>query len=150
MYNSHFMYGTIIEAYKAINGHSSIGNLFNVGRSGINLVSDVRVSKGSSKVQRLSRNFLTNRVINFWNKLPNDVKLSGSVGSFKVNLEEYKRNNVNNSRIGNFWDVSDEVLFRIERPGYLENKASHNEYLKRNPFAARKKFINLYSTGEYE
>ena len=76
--------GDLIEAYKAINGHSSIGNLFNVGRSGINLVSDVRVSKGSSKVQRLSRNFLTNRVINFWKKLPNDVKLSRSVYKFKL------------------------------------------------------------------
>ena len=48
------------EAYKAVNGNSSIGNLFNIGRSGIKLVSDIRVSKGNSKVQHLSRNFLTN------------------------------------------------------------------------------------------
>ena len=41
------------------------------------------------------------------------------------------------------------MMSRIEGRGYLENKASHNEYLKRNTFAARKKFINLYSTGEY-
>ena len=43
--------GDLIEAYKAVNGNSIIGNLFNIGRSGINLVSDIRVSKGSSKVQ---------------------------------------------------------------------------------------------------
>ena len=132
-----------------VNGYSSIGKLFNIGRSGINLVSDLRVSKGSSKVQHLSRNFLKNKVINFWNKLPNDVKLSHSVNSFKVNLNEYKASNKSNGINGNFWDVSYDVLSRIEGPGYLENKASHHEYLKRNPFAARKKFINVYSTGEY-
>ena len=38
--------GDPIEVYKAVNGNSSIGNLFNIGRSGINLVSDIRVSKG--------------------------------------------------------------------------------------------------------
>ena len=42
-----------------------------------------------------------------------------------------------------------DVFSRIEGRGYLENKAGHDEYLKRNPFAARKKFMNLYSTGEY-
>ena len=41
-----------------------------------------------------------------------------------------------------------DVLSRIEGRGYLESKTSHNEYLKRSPFAARKKFTNLYSTGE--
>ena len=45
--------GDPIEAYKAVNGNSIIGNLFYIGRSGINLVSDIRVSKGSSKVQEL-------------------------------------------------------------------------------------------------
>ena len=141
--------GDLIEAYKAINGHSQIGNLFNVGRSGINLVSGVRVSKGNSRVQRLSRNFLNNRVINYWNKLPKDVKLSGSVDNFKVNLQDYKISNESKTISGNFWDVSHEVLSRIEGQGYLENKAKHNEFLKINPFAARKKFINMYSTGEH-
>ena len=36
------------------------------------------------------------------------------------------------------------MMSKIEGRGYLENKASHNEYLKINP---KKKFINLYSTG---
>ena len=44
--------GNIIEVYKAVNGNSMIGNLFN-SRSGINLVSDIRVSKGRSKDQEL-------------------------------------------------------------------------------------------------
>ena len=45
--------GNLIEVYEAVNGNSMIGNLFNSGRSGINLVSDIRVSKGRSKVQEL-------------------------------------------------------------------------------------------------
>ena len=64
--------------------------MFNVSRSGLKLISNMRVSKGSTKVQNLSRRFLTNRVINFWNKLSNNVKLSSSVDSFKRNLKEFK------------------------------------------------------------
>ena len=41
------------------------------------------------------------------------------------------------------------MLCRIEGQEYLQNKAMHNEYLKINPFAARNKFINLYSTAEH-
>ena len=66
-----------------------------------------------------------------------------------LDLQEYKTSNEGKTISGNFWDVSHEVLCRIEGQEYLENKAMHNEYLKINPFAARKKFINLYSTGEH-
>ena len=43
------------------------------------------------------------------------------------------------SGCGNYWEISDEVLNRIEAGSYLENKMRHNEYLKDNPLAARKK-----------
>ena len=42
------------------------------------------------------------------------------------------------------WELSNEVLDRIEGNNYIENKKVHNEYLKLNPFVAKKKFINLY------
>ena len=45
---------------------------------------------------------------------------------------------------GNFWEISDEVLNRIEGVNYLENKLKHNRYLKDNPIVARKKFINIH------
>ena len=35
-------------------------------------------------------------------------------------------------------------LDRIEGNKYIEIKKVHNEYLKLNPFVAKKKFINLY------
>ena len=48
------------------------------------------------------------------------------------------------SGCGNYWEISDEVLNRIEAGSYLENKIRHNEFLKDNPFVAKKKFINLH------
>ena len=41
-------------------------------------------------------------------------------------------------------NCADEVLNRIEAGSYLENKIRHNEFLKDNPFVAKKKFINLH------
>ena len=135
--------GDLIETFKAVNGKSSISGIFKIGRSGINLVSDQRVSKGNTRVQNLSKNFLTNRVIQYWNILPLSVKMSESVESFKVNLQHFKVNNVNKGCVGQFWDISYEVLSRIEGSNYLKNKAQHNEFLKLNPYLAKKKFINL-------
>ena len=37
------------------------------------------------------------------------------------------------SGCGNYWEAG----------SYLENKIGHDEFLKDNPFAAKKKFINL-------
>ena len=48
------------------------------------------------------------------------------------------------SEMGHFWELSDEVLKRIQGNNYILNKEIHNEYLKANPFVAKKKFINLY------
>ena len=45
---------------------------------------------------------------------------------------------------GNFWEISDEVLNKIEGVNYLENKLKHNKYLKDNPIVAKKKFINIH------
>ena len=46
----------------------------------------------------------------------------------------------------NFWEISDEVLNRIEGVNYLllENKMRHNRFLKDSPCVAKKKFINIY------
>ena len=99
----------------------------------------------TSTVQNLSRNFLTNRVVNSWNRLPLYVKQSDSVDSFKNNLQSFKDATVNDAQVGNFWEVSDEVLSRIEGPSYVANKEKHNVYLQLNPFVARKKFINLFT-----
>ena len=101
---------------------------------------------GSAKFRKLKRNFINERVVSFWNKLPTDIKMAQSIDSFKFMLEGYKLGHLNGNVIdtGNFWELSNEVLDRIEGNNYIENKKVHNEYLKLNPFVAKKKFINLY------
>ena len=75
-----------------------------------------------------------------------------SVTSFKVKLEVFKKDTIFKSNVNdfNFWNVSTEVISRIEGSNYVENKIKHNEYLWFNPHVAKKRFINLYSTGMYE
>ena len=65
--------------------------------------------------------------------------------SFKNRLENYKSDCLNSTitRPGNFWELSNAVLDRIEGANYAANKSVHNEYLKRNPYTAKKKFINI-------
>ena len=48
--------------------------------------------------------------------------------AFKSNLELFKNSNILIDT-GNFWEVSNEVLHKIEGPHYLLNKQKHNEYL---------------------
>jgi len=81
-----------------------------------------------------------------WNKLPIEVKSSSSLNVFKSNLEIFKSKTkaLGDSCPGNFWQISDEVLNRIEGVNYLENKIRHNSFLKDNPIVAKKKFVNIY------
>ena len=44
------------------------------------------------------------------------------MGSFKINLVDFKVKNINNTNGRNFWELSDEVLSKIEGKGYLETK----------------------------
>ena len=49
-----------------------------------------------------------------------------------------------NECLGNFWELSDAVLSHIEGANYVDNKSSHNEFLKRNPYVAKRKFMNMH------
>ena len=44
---------------------------------------------------------------------------------------------------GNFWEVSDLVLSKIEGNKYLENKEKHVKFLIQNPSVAKRKGINI-------
>ena len=55
------------------------------------------------------------------------------------------------SNDSHFWDVSNEAFIgRIEGSSYVSNKEKHNNYLYFHPLVAKKRFMNLYSTGTYE
>ena len=133
--------GDLIEVFKAHHGLCRMNGVFRFGRSGSNLVCKLAKSK-TTKFESIKRNFINERVKLFWNKLPSEVKNSSSLNDFKNGLEKFKNNSLCAS--GNFWELSNEVLNRIESSNYLENKLKHNEYLKENPFVAKKKFINIY------
>ena len=94
---------------------------------------------------RCSKDKLSERVRENWNRLPFDVKMAPSIDSFKNRLKNYKSDYLNSTimRPENFWELYNAVLDRIEGANYAENKSVHNEYLKRNPHAAKKKFINI-------
>ena len=83
--------------------------------------------------------------MSFWYKLPIEVKTALNLNVFKSNLEMFKGRTkaLGIYGSGNFWDISDDVLNRIESGNYLENKMRHNSFLKDNPFVARKRFINI-------
>ena len=65
---------------------------------------------------------------------------------FKNALNNYKNDCLSSGfyRVGNYWDLSYEVLNHILDNSYLDNKQLFNEYLKDNPFVAQKKFINIH------
>ena len=67
-----------------------------------------------------------------WNKLPIEVEISSSLNIFKSNLEIFNRKTIalKGCCSGNFWEISYEVMNRIEGLNYLENKIRHDRFLK--------------------
>ena len=136
--------GDLIEVYKAKHGLTKLNGVLKFGQSKSNILSSINVNDSSS-ICKLKRNFINERVRNFWNKLPNYVKNSQSVNCFKSNLDKFKNVclSLGGSEQGHFWELSREVLDRIESNDYLLNKENHNTYLKLNPYVAKRKFINI-------
>lgn len=136
--------GDLIETFKMINGIVDYGkSLFNVGRSGSKLVK--RHCNSSDKdIQCLYDRFLPIRVLQYWNKLPALVRGCSDVAEFKVKLEVFKCDNLMFGDTGNFWEVSDQVIAKVEGPSYLRNKERQTEYLKQNPGVAKRKGVNIY------
>ena len=139
--------GDLIETFKIVRGLVNYGSgIFNVSRSGLNLV-----SKGL-KVSNARKDFFGERVVKYWNVLPNYVKLSLNVDSFKANMELYKQTslsdtyNVGDIGLGNFWEVSDHVLNRIEPPSSVLGRPAFCEYMMENPWVAKRRGINLFSS----
>ena len=130
--------GDLIEVFKIVRGIVNYGqNMFRMSRSNLNIL-----SRGS-KISNLRKDFLNSeRVINHWNSLPNNVKLSTSVDTFKINLEVYKQRSIKDNLDGNdgkFWEVSEHILNRIESPSYLAGRPAFSQCMEENPWSARRK-----------
>ena len=65
-----------------------------------------------------------------WNMLPVEVESSMPVNDLKINLENFKRTNMENVGCESracYWNVSKPVLSKIEQKSYVASKTRHNE-----------------------
>lgn len=124
--------GDLIETFRIVSGVANYGsNLFTMSHSGLKLI-----NRGPST--SISQGFFSRRVVKYWNKLPNYVKMASSVNSFKHRLEVSKKDSTN--KHGQYWELSDEIFNRIGddcRTGYTEFMLDH-------PYIAKKKGVNIH------
>ena len=121
--------GDIIELFKIFRGLCSYGSsLFKFSRSGMNIV----ITKNASNM-----NTFQMRVAKYWNRIPDDVKLSADVDKFKIKLENYKKERFEVK--GNYWELSDGIFDCIND----ENRQSYVDFMIKNPFIAKRKFVNV-------
>ena len=136
--------GDLIETFKIVNGIVEYGkNIFRLSRSNRNIIRKTNVNynaKNSAIICKLRSSFLPERVRNCWNNLPNYVKSSVDVPSFKSNLEIFKRDCSHNSE-NNYWEVSNLIINKIEgNSNYLVNKQKFNQQ-KTHTSLEKKEFI---------
>ena len=121
--------GDLIEVFKIFRGLCMYGKtLLKFSRSGMNIV----LKSSCPGVNKFEL-----RVVNYWNKLPDELKLADTVTSFKIGLEVYKTNNF--SKQGNYWDLADEVYSRIND----SNRLNYISFMKENEYIAKRKGINI-------
>ena len=94
-------------------GMQNEGGFNNYGRQFFNLFDRtqnlVYRSKNLSNVD-----FFSERVSNYWNKLPEAVKDKSSVNAFKNALDNFRSKGITNNLSGQFWELSDEIYKRIQ------------------------------------
>ena len=100
------MRGDIIETFKILNGFNNYGSkFFKLSDRTKHLI--YRPSKVTNT------DFFSERVLQYWNKLPEHVKDKNSVNSFKNGLDKFRENGIRNNLRGQFWELSDEIFKRI-------------------------------------
>ena len=125
---------------------NGLKHIFKFSRHRSNIISCLNTSTTiPNGVKKLHRRFLTERIREIWNKLPSFVHDSDSIISFKCNLENFKSACLREGLCSGayYWNVSNEVLSRIETPAYLISRSKQVEFLRANPFLAKKRYFNL-------
>ena len=95
----------MIETFKITTGKVNYGQgLFRQSRSGVKILKNLRGDR-----------ILSNRIANYWNKIPGSVKEVNTVVAFKTNLEHYKMETIASgvSSQGHFWDLIEIILSKI-------------------------------------
>ena len=125
------MRGDLIETFKVLGGFTNYSeNLYRQSRSGMKLL--YSINKG-----KCIDNFLPNRVVNYWNKLPDYVKNATSTEAFKILLDHFKRNNRESP--GNYWEMSNKLFRKIE----TTDRSVYVEFMEENPDIAIRKGVNV-------
>ena len=123
--------GDLVESYKILSGKTNYGEgMYKVSRSGLKLLY-------SSKDGFYKFNFLTNRAVNYWKRIPSIVKEALTTANFKTRLENYKQMNYDTP--GNFWELSAEVLLRIQD----QDRESYVSFMKDNPDVAARRGVSV-------
>ena len=147
--------GDLIETFKIINGFTKYGkNLFRQSSRSDNLL--INVNKNHSTQRQLD--FLSNRVVKYWNKLPAAIRLIGYwdsacldcwnalpnparqvkfVNSFKHKLETFKLANFN--KPGHYWELSQQIFDRLSDG----NRQNYVDYMLENPDVAKRRRLNI-------
>ena len=121
--------GDIIEVFKIFRGICKYGkNLFKFSRSGMNIV----LNKDTDAI-----NTFQMRVVGYWNKIPDSLKMVEDVNEFKCLLEDYK--NKCFAKKGNYWELSEEIFGRINDV----NRQQYVDFMISNPHIAKRKLVNV-------
>ena len=83
----------------------------------------IPLNNGDKNFRKIANSNISQRVINFWNKLPIYVWNSGSVTKVKRNLEVFE-NNGDEVDSGNLWEVSLMEINKIVSANYVKIKNS--------------------------
>ena len=134
--------GDLIECFKIWKGLVDYGtDMLKISRSGYKLI--LQSKSGTRKYSSFP-----DRIVSYWNKLPAHVKDAETTEGFKSQLELFKttsfRDN-SNMNTGQFWDISEEVLAKIESS--QENRESYVSFMSDNPNVAHRRFINVSGSG---
>ena len=123
--------GDLIETFKIQSGLVDYGkNLFKTSTYGNKLVSR------PGDQHKFKHSFLSRRVIQYWNKLPNDIKSAKTVESFKNKLQNFKHNNF--FTCGQYWNLSAEIFQRIDNV----DRNQYVTFMENNPQVARYRQVN--------
>ena len=102
------------------------------------------LSRSSSLKYTTNRSdFFSQRVLKYWNKLPDNVKDSCNVNSFKNNLDKFRQLNYQKANVKNqFWDLSEEYLERIEVDSI--SRLKYMNYMTDHPLYAKHRKVNIH------
>ena len=121
--------GDLIEVFKIFRGLCMYGKtMLKFSRSGMNIV----LKSSCPGVNKFEL-----RVANYWNKLPDELKMVDTVTHFKIGLELYKKENISKED-NNYWDLADEVYSRIDD----SNRHNYVSFMEENEHIARRRGIN--------